>query len=276
MRRFVQASGLVLALLWLVVPLAPVLVWAGAERWSFPDLLPRAWGVSGWTEAASSGLPLALLRSLALGLAVAAVATPLGVMTGRVLGWRLTKRPRLVVAWLLVPLVLPPFAVAMGLDVVLIRLGLPELVSVVLLLAVVAIPYTAYTSATAFARTSPELEAQARALGATPRQARLRVVLPAVRGSILVAALLAFLVGWSDYVVTLLVGGGQLVTAPVLLGAAASGSGNDSMVAAMAMATLLPPVVLVTLAGALRIRGSGHSSATDRLRETMPEQERMR
>ena len=102
------------------------------------------------------------------------------------------------------------------------------------------------------------------------------MVLPAVRGSILVAALLAFLVGWSDYVVTLLVGGGQLVTGPVLLGAAASGSGNDSMVAAMAMATLLPPVVLVTLAGALRIRGSGHSSATDRLPETMPEQERMR
>lgn len=276
MRRPVQIAGLSVALLWLVVPLSPVLVWAGAERWSFPDLLPATWGASGWREAASAGLPLALLRSFALGVAVAAVATPLGVMTGRVLGWRVTRRPRLVVALLLVPLVLPPFAVAMGLDVVLIRLGLPELVSVVLLLAVVAIPYTAYTSATGFARTSPELEAQARALGATPRQARLRVVLPAVRGSILVAALLAFLVGWSDYVVTLLVGGGQLVTAPVLLGAAASGSGNDSMVAAMAMATLLPPVVLVTLAGALRIRGSGHSSATGRPHETMPEQERMR
>lgn len=276
MRRAVQLGGVALALLWLVVPLAPVLVWAGAERWSFPDLLPRAWGVSGWREAASAGLPLALLHSLALGVAVAAVATPLGVMTGRVLGWRLTRRPRLVVTLLLVPLVLPPFAVAMGLDVVLIRVGLPELVSVVLLLSVVAIPYTAYTSATAFARTSPELEAQARALGATPRQARMRVVLPAVRGSIFVAALLAFLVGWSDYVVTLLVGGGQLVTAPVLLGAAASGSGNDSMIAAMALATLVPPVLLVTVAAALRIRGGGRTASADRLSETAPELERMR
>lgn len=276
MRRTFRVAGLVLALLWLVVPLTPVLVWAGAERWSFPDLLPRSWGMSGWRDAVSTGLAQALLRSLALGVAVAAVATPLGVMTGRVLGWRLTRYPRLVVGLLLVPLVLPPFAVAMGLDVILIRVGLPELVSVVLLLAVVAIPYTAYTSATGFARTSPELEAQARALGATPRQATLRVVLPAVRGSILVAALLAFLVGWSDYVVTLLVGGGQLVTAPVLLGAAASGSGNDSMVAAMALATLLPPVILVTLAAAFRMRGGGHTSAADRLSETMPEQERMR
>ena len=163
----------------------------------------------------------------------------------------------------------------MGLDVVLIRVGLPGLVSVVLLLSVVAIPYTAYTSATAFARTSPELEAQARALGATPRQARLRVVLPAVRGSILVAALLAFLVGWSDYVVTLLVGGGQLVTAPVLLGAAASGSGNDAAVAAMALATFVPPVLLATVA-ALRIRAGGGDPPAERLPESVPEQERMR
>lgn len=274
--RTVRTVGPVLALLWLLVPLAPVLVWAGAERWTFPDLLPSAWGASGWQEAASAGLPLALLRSLALGAAVAAVATPLGVMIGRALGWRLTRHPRLVVAVLLVPLVLPPFAVAMGLDVVLIRVGLPELVSVVLLLSVVAVPYAAYTSAAGFARTSPELEAQARALGATPRQASMRVVLPAVRGPITVAALLAFLVGWSDYVVTLLVGGGQLVTAPVLLGAAASGAGNDSVVAAMALATLLPPVVLVSLAAAARARGGGRGRAGERLTETMPEQRRIR
>ncbi len=256
-----RAAGTGAALVWLALPLLPVLVWAAAERWTFPDLLPRRWGLDGWRDAVGAGLPAALLRSLALGLAVAAVATPLGVMAGRVLGWRLTRRPRLVVGVLLVPLVLPPFAVAMGLDVLLIRTGLPELVSVVLLLAVVALPYAAYTSATGFARTPPELEAQARALGATPRQARLRVVLPAVRGSVLVAALLAFLVGWSDYVVTLLVGGGQVVTAPVLLGSAAAGSGNEAAAAATALATLLPPVLLVTVAAGLR-RSVRHAQPT--------------
>lgn len=266
MRRRTHVVLLVFALLWLVVPLLPVLVWAGAERWTFPDALPRVWGLGGWRDAGSAGLPEALLRSLGLGLAVAALATPLGLMVGRVLGWRLTRRPRLVVGLLLVPLVLPPFAVAMGLDVILIRIGLPEAVSVVLLLAVVAIPYTAYTSATGYARTSPELADQARALGATARQARLRVVLPAVRGSVLVAALLAFLVGWSDYVVTVLVGGGQLVTAPVLLGSAASGSGNDAMVAAMAIATLLPPVLLVTVVAGRRQRRGRDTTTTDHMR----------
>ncbi len=242
------------ALLWLALPLLPVLVWAGAERWSFPDLVPARWGTAGWRQAGEAGLPGAVLRSLGLGLVVAACATPLGLMAGRALGWRLARRPRLVVAALLVPLVLPPFAVSMGLDVMLLRVGVPEVLSVVLLLVSLAVPYTAYTSAVGFARTPPALEEQARALGATRAQARRTVVLPAMRGSIVVAALLAFLVGWSDYVVTLLVGGGQLVTAPVLLGTAAAGAGNEPAVAALALATLVPPVLLVLLVGALQRR----------------------
>ena len=255
--------GTSVAVAWLVLPLVPVLLWVAADRWSFPAALPQAWGTSGWRDALEAGLPGALLRSLGLGLAVAVVATPLGLMAGRVLGWRLSRRPRLLVGVLLVPLVLPPFAVSMGLDVVVLRIGLPGLVSVVLLLAVVAVPYTAYVSATGYARTPPQLEEQARALGASGRQARLRVVLPAMRRSVLVAALLAFLVGWSDYVVTLLVGGGQLVTAPVLLGAAASGTGNEAGVAVMALATVVPPVLLVAAAG-VRRRGRAAGSLDQR------------
>lgn len=234
------------ALVWLLLPLAPIVVWAGADQWSFPAALPQDWGWRGWRDATDAGMLGALARSLILGIVVAALATPLGAMAGRVLGWRLARHPRWVVLALLVPLLLPPFAVSMGLDVIVLRLGIPDLVSVVLVLVVFALPYTAYTCATGYARSSPRLEEQARALGATERQARLRVTLPSVRSSLIVAALLAFLVGWSDYVVTLLLGGGQVVTAPVLLGAAASGSGNEPAVAALAVATVAPPIVLVT------------------------------
>ncbi len=246
MRRILLGAAVATALAWLLLPLVPILLWAGADRWTFPATLPGQWGVRGWRDAQAAGLVGALARSLALGLAVAAVATPLGAMVGRVLGWRLARYPRAVVGVLLVPLLLPAFAVSMGLDVIALRLRVPELASVVLVLVVLALPYTAYTCAAGYVRCSPGLEEQARALGASERQARLRVTLPAVRSSLVVAALLAFLVGWSDYVVTILLGGGQLVTAPVLLGAAASGSGNEPAVAALAVATVVPPMVLVT------------------------------
>lgn len=241
-----------LALAWLLVPLVPLLLWAVADRWSYPDALPQSLGTAGLRAAVDDGLGAALLRSLALGAAVSAIATPLGLAMGRTLGWRRLRRPRVLVAVLLLPLVLPAFAVAMGLDVVLLRVGVPESVAVVGVLTTMALPYTSFTAAAGYARTSPDLEAQARALGATAAQARRRVVLPALRGSVVTAALLAFLVGWSDYVVTVLIGGGQLVTAPVLLGSAASGSGNEALVAVVALATLAPPVALVLLAGRRR------------------------
>lgn len=257
MRRPVAVVAGALLLAWFVVPLLPVLLWAGADRWTVPGVLPQDWGGRGWADAADAGLPAALARSALLGLVVAVVATPLGVAAGRALGWRTARHPRLLVAVLLLPILLPPFAVSMGLDVVLLRLGIPAPVAVVGVLAVFALPYAAATCAAGWARVDPGVEEQARALGATARQARWRTGLPAVRGSIAVAALLAFLVGWSDYVVTLLLGGGRLVTAPVLLGAAASGSGNEPAVAAVAVATVLPPLLLVGLlaaSGALRRR----------------------
>lgn len=262
MRPIVTTLAVAAAGAWLLLPLAPVGLWAGADRWSFPGALPQRWGLRGWRDAQDAGMTGALARSLLLGLIVAALATPLGAMVGRVLGWRLTRHPRWVVLALLVPLLLPPFAVSMGLDVVVLRIGVPELASVVLVLVVLALPYTAYTCAVGYARCSPRLEEQARALGASRRQARRRVTLPAVRQSLVVAALLAFLVGWSDYVVTLLLGGGQLVTAPVLLGATASGSGNEPAVAALAVATVVPPVVLVTaLAGGRALRARRRTAA---------------
>ena len=239
----------VLCLVWLVAPLLPMLLWAGADRWSAPGRLPQDWGLDGWRDALAAGVLPAAGRSLLLGTAVAVLAVPLGAAAGRALGWRELRRPVPVALVLLAPVLLPPFAVSLGLDVVVLRLGIPDVVAVVIVLVAFAVPYCAYTVAAAYAEVDPRLEEQARALGASPRQARWRVGVPAVRSSLVIAAALAFLVGWSDYVVTLLIGGGQVISLPVLLGSAAAGSGNDPAVAALGLATAAPPVLLLGVLG---------------------------
>ena len=240
--------GAGLAVLWLAAPLVPLVLWAFATRWSAPSAIPQEWGLGGWDSAAAAGLPAAAVRSLALGVLVAAVATPLGMMAGRALGWREVRRPGVVALVLLAPVVLPPFAVSMGLDVLILRLGLPDVVAVLLVLSVFALPYTSYTMRAAYRSVDAGLEEQARMLGASARQARWRATLPAVRSGIAVSAGLAFLVGWGDYVVTLLIGGGQLLTVPVLIGSTAAGTGREATVAALSLASVLPPVVALLLA----------------------------
>lgn len=259
-RRRPGPAAVAALLTWLLVPLVPLLLWAVAARWSGDARLPQEWGLRGWREAWDGGAAAALLRSALLGTAVALVATPLGVLAGRALGWRLLRRPALPTLVLLAPVVLSPIAVAMGLDVVILRLGVPEEVGVVLVLSVLAIPYTTFTMRAAHLAVDPRLEEQARVLGATAGQARRQVTLPAMTVGLITAAGLAFLVGWSDYAVTLLIGGGQLVTGPLLLGSSAAGSGNDALTAALAVATTLPPLAALGVVVLLARHRAGGTS----------------
>ena len=59
--------------------------------------------------------------------------------------------------------------------------------------------------------------------------------------------LLTFLISWSEYVLTLLIGGGRVTTLPLLL-FAAIGSSDRTAAAALGLLVVLPPVLLV-LAG---------------------------
>jgi len=250
-----------LLVFWLVVPLTPLVLWAGASRWSGTVRLPQDFGLRGWQEALDAGVIAALVRSGLLGVAVALIATPLGVMAGRALGWRLLRRPALPSVVLLAPVVLAPFAVAMGLDVVILRLGIPGEIAVVLVLSVFALPYTTFTMRATYLGLDPDLEEQARVLAASARQARRRVTLPAATTGLATATGLAFLVGWSDYAVTLLIGGGQIVTAPMLIGSAAAGSGNDGLSSTLAISASLPPLLALAVFtyAASRRRTAAHS-----------------
>ena len=228
--------------MWFALPLVPVALWAFADRWSWPAALPQQWGLSGWRQASDAGLPVALVQSdRPRSCSWPAVATPLGALAGRALGWRLSRHSGLASLVLLTPVVIPPFAVATGLDTLVLRARVPAPVAVVLVLSVLALPYTSYIMRAAYTATDPDLEAQARMLGAGPRGVLWRVTLPALRPALLTAGAMAFLVGWSDYVVTLVLGGGRVVTAPILLASSASGTGNEPLVAAIAVAGVAAP-----------------------------------
>lgn len=232
----------------LLVPLVPLVLWAFADRWSFPSVLPQRWGTRGFAEVLGAQTYAALGRSALVGAAVAVAATTLGVLAGRALGWKLTRRRPATMLVLVSPVAIPPLAVAMGLDSLALRTGIPELVAVILILTVFALPYTVFTMASRYAATDPAMEEQARLLGATASQALTRVTLPALLPAIATAGFLSFLVGWTDYAVTLLVGGGQLVTAPMLIGSAASAAGNEPVVAVLSVLSVLPPLLLLALA----------------------------
>nr|WP_240901977.1 ABC transporter permease subunit [Arthrobacter silviterrae] len=243
--------------LWFILPLVPLALWAFADRWSFPAVLPQAWGWDGVRTALAQGAVPAFGHSLLLGLLVSAFATPLGVLAARALAYHRVPFAPAVSVMLFAPLALPAFVAALGLNVVLLRLHVPAFAGVVLLLMVYALPYTSYTMRVAYGAHDLAIEEEARLLGASPWQLMWRVQLPLLAPALARAAFLAFLVGWSDYVITLLVGGGTIVTVPLLVAAAAAGTGNDATVALLSAAAVLPPLVLLLGLGRFGRRPNG-------------------
>ena len=100
--------------------------------------------------------------------------------------------------------------------------------------------------AAVFSRFDTAYEDQARSLGATPFQTFRTVTLPAILPGLMTGALFAFLVSWSQYLLTLAIGGGRVQTLPLLLFSFASAGRND-VTAAIALLYILPGLLILAL-----------------------------
>ena len=244
-RRVARTAAIAIAVGVFVLPLIPVAVWAVADRWSYPAVVPSVWGLSGARAAWDQGIGTSAVQSLSLGVLVSALATPLGALAGRALALHRVRGRAFVTLALFAPIAVPPFAVVMGLATVALHLRIPGVVMLVAALVTAALPYTTYVMHAAYSRYDSGFDEVARTLGASG-WARLRWVhLPLVEPALLTAAFLAFLVAWGDYVLTLVLGAGRIVTLQQLLGATAAGSGNEPTVAVLAVATAAPAVLML-------------------------------
>jgi putative spermidine/putrescine transport system permease protein len=244
MRRTVPRAFLVLGML---LPFVPVLLWAFTAEWRFPAVLPQRGSTRGVRLLfdPTSEVLQGLTTSLVLGVAVSGIATIVGLSAGRALGLYAFRGKRLVQFLLLAPAIVPGLAVTLGIQVFFLRYGLSGTrLGVVLVQLVPTVPYVTLVLGSAYANFDTAYEEQARTLGAGPLRTFWHVTLPVLRPSLVVAAFFAFLISWSEYILTLLIGGGTVKTLPLLL-FAYIGSSDLNLAAALAVLFVLPPLLLV-------------------------------
>ena len=253
-RRLRGTAGSRIAVVLIVVailfPLVPLVIHSFARGYVFPQLLPAEWSTRAWriVLATDGGTWNALRWSVVVAVAVTALALLVALPAGRVLGLRTFRGKRVLEFLVLTPLLVPAVAVAIGLDITFIRLGLSGTFwGVVLVHLIPATPYAVLVLAGVFANYDADLEAQARTLGASPLNVFRHVTMPAIKPGLIIAGFFAFIVSWSQYVLTLQIGGGKILTLPVLLVSTASG-GDVAITGALTIVSALPVVVLLGLA----------------------------
>ncbi len=232
-----------------VAPLLPLFIWSFAHRWFFPDVLPAAWSDRAWVYifSGSSQVGRALLNSTIVALAVTLLAAVIGLPAGRALGLSAFRGKTVVYFAILAPAIMPVIAVAMGIHVVFLRLGLGDTRSGVILAHLIPVlPYIVLILTSVFASYNVDYEGQARSLGARPYQVFWYITLPVIWPGLMVGCLFAFIISWSQYLLTLLMGGGQVITLPVLLFAFAN-SGDNAITAALSLVFIAPTLLLFLL-----------------------------
>ena len=240
------ALGLVISAL---LPLLLLGTWSFAGRWYYPALWPSAWSLRAWNAVLAPGAQVwtALWGSVWVATLAALIGTAIAVPAARALSeWQGAGRAW-VQAALLGPLILPAFAAVMGIQVVFIRLGLADTrAGVVIAHLIPVVPYAVLLLSGVFAGYDSRLEDVARTLGARPVQVWWRVSVPALLPGLLVSLLFAFLVSWSEYLLTLIVGGAQVLTLPLLLFSAVQG-GDYAITGAVSLLYIAPTLVVFAL-----------------------------
>ncbi len=232
-----------------LVPIGIVLLGSVASRWFWPALLPPEWTLRAWSYVASGsgGIGNALMTSGALALVVAGLAVALAVPAARALALHTFRGKRVVLFALLLPMLAPPLAAAMGLHTIFLRAGLADsFLAVVLVHLIPAVPYATLVLTGTFSGFDPDWEAQARTLGASPWSVWTRITIPAIAPGLALAAILAFVVSWSQYVLTLLIGGGRVRTVPLVLVSFQRG-GDEAVAAALSIVFVAPVLLLFAL-----------------------------
>jgi len=258
----VVAGLAVLMGLSLTLAILALALWSVAGPWPFPHSLPQSLTLGAWTQAAPALTATAGTTLAVAGLTtVAALTLTLAWLQAEAL-FRLVPLPPLL---LYLPLIVPQVCFLPGLVHLSLQLGTsagPAVVAAAHLIFV--LPYTYLTLAGPFRGWDSRIETVAATLGARPARIFWQLRLPMLQAAVLTAAAVGFAVSVTQYLPTLLLGGGRVTTLTTEALALASG-GNRRLTSAYALLqTLLPMLAFAVVAALTRGHHLGRTARGSR------------
>ncbi|WP_426957796.1 ABC transporter permease [Muricoccus radiodurans] len=199
----------------------------------------------------------AIAQSFWIAVASTVVAVVLGTLCA-VGCWRLSRRSTEIVrALMLLPIIIPSIAYAIGLYRYFSRLGLLDsFLGVTIAHGVTGIPYVVITVSTALAAFDARLESAARGMGASLSQTLRWVILPRIMPGIVSGAIFAFIHSWDELVIVLFIASRRVFTLPRKIWDGIN-ENLDPAMAAVAVLLVVMTVLLLLLDLTLRRRRDG-------------------
>jgi putative spermidine/putrescine transport system permease protein len=250
-RDTIGGSLLLAALaLFIVAPLVGVVLWAFAEQWRAPALLPTEWGFKYWRMLLAradvqQSLPLSLLLATTVTLAAAILCLPAAYALARM---EFPGRRAILLSFITAH-AFPRFPLYVSIAVVFLTLGLIGTVpAVVMVQLVFSMLYMIWIPTAAFRGVDPRLEEAARDVGASHFTVLTRITLPQVAPAIGAALLLTFVNAFYEVEGALLVGIPDIRTLPIVMLSLITGQMIVQYGAVLSAMLWVPSLVLLIFA----------------------------
>jgi len=237
----------VLFLTFVMLALLGVIAWSFAGYWRFPLALPEQWVVSHW-QSALPHVMSPIKNTLLIGVIATAIAVMFTLLTLEFEKQRGKTISPLSSSLLYLPLLMPSIVFLFGL------VWLQELVhsqatliNVVFAHLLFVLPYVFLSLATSYRKLDVKYAQVAASLGASPLKVFVKVSLPQLITPILMTSALGVAISFSQYLPTLLVGGGRMSTLTTEAVTLANGAGRR-LSAVYALLQMVLPALAFLLA----------------------------
>lgn len=211
---------LYLVLFTILAPVVILLLWTFTSRWPWPNLLPEIYSLRAIKEvfAPHAKVLQTLISSILLSSSVAVLSAIIAVMTARALTYYDFVGKKLINFLSIAPILVPGSVFAMGIHVVFIRMSLADtILGVIIVHLVYTLPYSISIMRDLIESIGMKLELQAYVLGASPLKSFIFITLPLLTPGIIASISMAYISSFSQYFLTLLIGGGKVKTISLLM-----------------------------------------------------------
>jgi putative spermidine/putrescine transport system permease protein len=218
LKLYVKRTGILFIILLFASPVVLLAMKSISFGWRWGELFPATLNFRGWKVLlGEQRFYEAIVSSLFIGIMVILLNLIIAIPAGRALAFYSFKGKTLLESFLILPIIIPNLAVAMGLHFTLMRLGMADhWLGVVVVHLLPTVPYSIKILHSGFERLGPQWEEQAATLGVSKWYSFYSIYLPLLLPSIRSAVFLIFVISLSQYVLTALIGGGNVITLAML------------------------------------------------------------
>ncbi|MTI48766.1 ABC transporter permease [Sporosalibacterium faouarense] len=237
--------GIIFIALISILPFVFLSILSFSQGWAWPKILPNSLSLGAWKYvfAPTSGTINAIFTSLKVAIVVTIINLVLAIPAGDALGRYKFKGKKIIEAILLMPIIIPPIIIMMGMHKTFIVFNLTEsTLGVILCHIVPTLPYMIRAVTISYNQLGFKWEEQGKMLGAGKIDRFFNIVFPFLIPGIVAGSSLSIVISLSQYIITVLMGGGQVVTLPMIMFPFING-GNQGIGAAYSILFALIAVI---------------------------------